>query len=118
MQVKEIMQALSLTPCSGHQGLDREITGGYVSDLLSDVMGHAREGEAWITLQAHKNIMAIASLKELAAIILVKGRRPDEDTASASDSEGIPILSTPLDAFETSGKLYQLLASPSGESLP
>jgi serine kinase of HPr protein (carbohydrate metabolism regulator) len=111
MQVKEIIEQLELTPCSGTRGLDREITGGYVSDLLSDVMGHAREGEAWITLQSHKNIMAIASLKELAAIILVKGRRPDDDTAAASDDEGIPVLSTPLSTFEASGRLHRLLVA-------
>jgi predicted transcriptional regulator len=110
MKVNDILDALELTPVAGARGLDREVTGGYVSDLLSDVMGHAREGQAWITLQTHKNVMAIASLKELAAVILVKGRLPDEETAAAAGEEGIPVLTTPLDAFEASGRLYRLLA--------
>ncbi|MDR0766594.1 MAG: serine kinase [Odoribacteraceae bacterium] len=109
MKVHEMIQPLALVACSGQQGLDREVSGGYTSDLLSDVMGHAREGQVWITIQAHRNVIAIASLKEIAAVILVRGRRPDEETASASDQEGIPVFSTPLDAFEASGILHGLL---------
>ena len=109
MTITEMINHLGLTVCSGEQGLNREIKGGYISDLLSDVMGNAKEGQVWITLQTHKNIMAIASLKEIAAIILVKGRQPDEDTAETSNDEQIPILSTPLDTFDIAGKLYQLI---------
>ena len=72
-------------------------------------MGNAREGNIWITLQTHKNIMAIASLKELAAIVLVKGYRPEEDTVSESEAEGIPILSTSRQTFEMTGEIYELL---------
>lgn len=111
MTVREITEKLGLTVCSGEQGLDREVRGGYISDLLSDVMGNAREGQVWITLQTHKNIMAIASLKEVAAIILVKNRKPEEDTAVVSNEEQIPILSTPSDTFEIAGKLYGLIQS-------
>lgn len=89
--------------------MDREISGGYVSDLLSDVMGNADEGQVWITLQTHKNVMAIASLKELAAVILVNGHKPDDDTAAQSNEEDIPLLGTPLSAFDITGKLYELI---------
>jgi len=85
------------------------VQGGYASDLLSDVMGHAEAGSVWITLQSHKNVMAIASLKELSAIILVKGIEPERDTAMQSNQEGIPILGTNLGSFEIAGKLYRLL---------
>lgn len=81
MTVQDIVSQLNLKICSGEKGLQREIKGGYTSDLLSDVMGHAQEGDVWITIQTHKNVMAIASLKEIAAIILVKGHVPEEDTA-------------------------------------
>ena len=80
MTVQDIVSQLNLTVCSGQEGLQREVKGGYTSDLLSDVMGHAQEGDVWVTLQTHKNVMAIASLKEIAAIILVKGHLPEEDT--------------------------------------
>jgi serine kinase of HPr protein (carbohydrate metabolism regulator) len=109
MNVSELVKVLNLRFFCGEKGLNHEITGGYTSDLLSDVMGHADEGQVWITLQTHKNVMAIASLKELSAIILVKGNQPEEDTVQQSESEGIPILGTDEEAFEISGKLYQLL---------
>ncbi len=109
MKVSELVNTLGLKVYSGEAGLDKEIEGGYTSDLLSDVMGNADAGFVWITLQTHKNIMAIASLKELAAIILVKGNQPEEDTAMQSDSEGIPILGTDSESFEISGMLYNLI---------
>ena len=109
MIVAELTQKLGLTKFSGNAGLEKEITGGYVCDLLSDVMGFAREGEVWITLQTHQNVMAIASLKDLAAVILVKGLAPDEDTLAHSKEEGIPLLGTELSAFEIAGKLYNEL---------
>ena len=109
MNVKEIAEKLNLKVLSGASGLSNEISFGYASDLLSDVMGHAKSGEAWITLQTHKNVMAIASLKELAAVILVKGFEPDADTVELAEQEDIPILSTTEQAFELSGRLYRLL---------
>jgi len=109
MKVSELVNTLGLKVYSGEAGLDKEIEGGYTSDLLSDVMGNADAGFVWITLQTHKNIMAIASLKELAAIILVKGNQPEEDTAIQSNSEGIPILGTDSESFEISGMLYNLI---------
>lgn len=109
MTVQDIISQLHLTVCSGQEGMQREIKGGYTSDLLSDVMGHAQEGDIWVTLQTHKNIMAIASLKEIAAIVLVKGHHPEEDTMEESNNENIPILSTSAETFEITGQLYQLL---------
>jgi predicted transcriptional regulator len=108
MKVSEVVEKLGLTVYSGQKGLDREITGGYVSDLLSDVMGNAREGEVWITLQVHQNVMAIASLKDLAAVILVSDLEPHENTIRHSNDENIPVLGTSLSTFEIAGKLYQL----------
>ena len=109
MKVCDLVKMLNLTVFCGEEGLDTEITGGYTSDLLSDVMGHAQEGDVWVTLQTHKNVMAIASLKEIAAIILVKGHLPEEDTLEESNNENIPILSSPLQTFEITGQLYKLL---------
>jgi serine kinase of HPr protein (carbohydrate metabolism regulator) len=110
MTVQDIIEPLALEPVAGLQGIEREITGGYASDLLSDVMGHAREGQAWITLQTHKNVVAIASLKEIPVVILVRGRRPDDDAVVAAGEEGVVICSTPLDAFEACGRLHRLIA--------
>ena len=109
MKVRDIAESLSLNVFSAPEGLDREVTGGYASDLLSDVMGHAQEGHIWITLQTHKNIMAIASLKDLACIVLVKDLEPNQDTIEQSNEEGIPILSTSKEAFEITGEIFALL---------
>jgi serine kinase of HPr protein (carbohydrate metabolism regulator) len=109
MKVKEIVEKLKLTVFTGEENLDKEVTGGYVSDLLSDVMGRSSEGEVWITLQTHKNVMAIASLKDLAAVILVNQFEPDIDMAEQAKIEQIPVLGTELSTFEITGQLYNLL---------
>lgn len=111
MKVFDLVNEFKLTVFSGEAGLNNNVEGGYVSDLLSDVIGHAKEGEVWITLQTHQNVMAVASLKDLAAVILVKGFEPNEDTVEHSNNESIPVLGTEMGAFEIAGKLYQLLAN-------
>jgi predicted transcriptional regulator len=98
---------LNLKVFSGKEGLEREITGGYVSDLLSDVMGNAAEGEVWVTLQTHRNVVAIASLKELACVLLVSSLEPEQNTFDHSNEEGIPVLGTSLSTFGIAGLLYQ-----------
>lgn len=113
MTVLDIVNTLQMKVFSGQEGLIRQVTGGYASDLLSDVMGNAREGEVWVTLQTHKNIMAVASLKDLAAIILVNGAKPDTDSLEESNRENLPVLGTELSSFEICGKLYNLIRTTS-----
>lgn len=108
MTIAEIVDKLGLKVVCGQAGLNREVTGAYVSDLLSDVMGFAQEGQLWITLQTHKNVIAIASLKEIPAILLVKGFQPSPECAAQSELEQIPVLSTDEATFEISGRLYSL----------
>ena len=109
MNVTELVETLNLKVFGGLQGSSKEITGGYTSDLLSDVMGHAQAGMVWITLQTHKNVIAIASLKELAAVILVKGFTPDPDMLEMCEAEGIVVAGTRLESFEITGEIWQLL---------
>ena len=99
MKVKEIQNLFNLEVVSGEKGLNRDITDGYCGDLLSDVMANSVKGAVWLTVQVHQNIVAVAVLKELAAIILVNGRQPDEETKTKSEDEQIPILVTPLSAY-------------------
>ncbi len=109
MKVRELVEKLNLKVLSGAEGLDRDIDGCYVSDLLSDVMGNAEMGNVWVTLQTHKNVMAIASLKELSCVVLVKGLTASDDTIEQSNEEGIPFLSTDMQTYDTVGRIYQLL---------
>jgi predicted transcriptional regulator len=109
MKISDITTTLNLKVISGKDGLTNEITSGYVSDLLSDVMGNAKEGNIWITLQTHQNVIAVAALKDLAAVIMVKGAVPDSETIFRSNSENIPVLSTELDTYNITGRLFDLL---------
>ena len=108
MKVEDILKRMGLTSATGSSGLDREALGGYCGDLLSDVMANARKGSVWLTVQSHRNIVAVAVLGELAAVILVNGRLPDDDTRAKAEAEGIPILLSPLPAYETAGKLHEI----------
>jgi predicted transcriptional regulator len=111
MTLAEVINKLGWKVISGQDQLEREITGGYCSDLLSDVMGNAQEGQVWLTVQVHKNIVAVAALKELSAILLVKGLKATNEAIEAAKEEGIPVLQTDEPAFETAGELYKLMKS-------
>jgi predicted transcriptional regulator len=106
--VFDIAKFFGLETRAGKDHLDEEVTGGYASDLLSDVIAHSRKGNLWITIQTHPNIVAVAAMKELAGIILTGGREPDSETLQKAEEEGIPILVSPLFTFELVGKLYQM----------
>ncbi|MGI5914179.1 MAG: DRTGG domain-containing protein [Bacteroidales bacterium] len=109
LTVGELANRLGLRIFCGEENTNRVVKGGYVSDLLSDVMGFAKEGEVWITLQTHKNVIAIASLKDLSAVILVKGYVLEDDALQKAIEEGIPVLGTDKQTFETVGKIYELI---------
>jgi len=108
MTLQELIGKLSLEVLTQDADLGRDVTGGYVSDLISDVIGSAREGHVWITFQVHMNIVAAASLKNLSGIILVNSRTPDEATLAKAVQEKVPVMTTPLPAFEVVGRLYDL----------
>ena len=108
MELQEIIKSLSLKVETPSVDLDREVKGAYVSDMLSDVIGNSKEGFLWITIQVHLNIIAVASLKNLSGIILVNGRVPAEDTLKKAIEEKIPIMTSPLPAFDLVGLLYSL----------
>jgi len=93
---------------AAEQAAAREVRGGYASDLLSDAMANAVKGDLWVTMQKHVNIVAVASLNELAAIVLVNGREPEQATVDRAREERIPIVCTPRQAFDVIGILYGL----------
>lgn len=108
MQLQEIVNNLSLEVKTASLDLDREVTGGYISDLLSDVIGNSKDGNIWITLQTHQNIIAVAALRNLSGIIFVNKRNPDADTLQKANEQKIPLMSSSLPAFELVGRLYSL----------
>jgi len=108
MKLTEIVEELDLRVLSANGELAREVSGGYASDLLSDVIANSKEGDVWVTLQQHQNTVAVASLRDLAGIILVSGRKPEEETLEKAESEGIPVMVSHLPTFELVGRLYEL----------
>ena len=106
MKLDEIIKACNLQIACGNRLSDRDVTGGYASDLLSDVMANSRKGDIWITLQVHPNIVAVAKLKEIIGIIMINGRKPEKETITKAQAEGLPIMTTDMPAFEIIGKLY------------
>src|SRR4030042_1194324 len=108
MRLNELIDKLDLSVRTGKRNLDREVTGGYASDLLSDVLAHSREGNLWITLQLHQNIVAVAGMKDRAGIVLVNGREPEQETVEKAEEEGVVIMMSEMPTFELVGKLYEL----------
>ena len=115
MTVFDIINVFGLKIRAGENRLKEEVTGGYASDLLSDVIAHSNKGNIWITIQTHPNIVAVATMKELAGIILTGGREPDSNTLQKAEEEEIPILVSSLFTFELVGKLYQMGISGMGK---
>lgn len=109
MKISDLVEELSLEVKTYKDGLRNDVTGAYVSDLLSDVMANSKDGNIWITLQTHLNIVAVAGLKTLAGIIIVGGRQPQEEVLRKAEAEKITITTTKLPAFEAAGRIYQIL---------
>jgi hypothetical protein len=106
MTVAEMAAALDGTVVVAPPAGAPSLRGGYASDLLSDVMAHTQDGDVWVTLQKHVNVVAVAQLKNLAAIVVVNGREPDADTRARASEHGVAIVVTPLPAFDAAGRLY------------
>lgn len=109
MQVKKIVELMNLKVICGEEYLDNEIEGGYIGDLLSFVMSHAKEKNIWITIQGHINSVAVASLLGLSAIVLAENSRADQEMMEKAVEEGIPILGTELSSFDFAYQLARLL---------
>ncbi len=106
MRVRDLVEHYGLGVEAGAKGLDRMVSSGYCGDLLSEVISHAGNGSVWITVQGHQNIVAVAILRDLAAVIIASGNRPDEATCEKAEREGIPLLTFPGTTYDLVGKLF------------
>lgn len=109
MNLQQIIEQLNLTALTEPRNFS-EITptGGYTSDLLSCVMAGAKNDYLWITLQAHLNIVAVAALLEVAAIIITENAQPDPATIEKANQQGVILLSSPHPSYEIDGKLWEM----------
>ena len=108
MKVKEIVEKLNLKVLCGRDYLHKEIEGAYTCDLLSWVMSHGNKGNAWITVQVHPNVVAVAVLLELSCVIIPEDIEVDEISIQRAQSEGIPILVSKENAYSICSKLNEL----------
>ncbi len=106
VNVKQFVDQFKLYVAAGQNNLNRQIQGGYSGDLLSDVMANAPIGCIWLTVQAHQNIVKVAVLREMAAIVLTGGQSPDQETIERANQEGLPILMWPGSAFDLAGQAH------------
>jgi hypothetical protein len=109
MNLQQIIEKLNLSVLTKPRDFTRITpTGGYSSDLLSCVMAGAQKGHLWITLQAHLNIVAIAALNEVAAIIITENAQPDAASIARADEQDVILLSTSQFTYDVNGKLWEL----------
>ncbi len=79
---------------------DREVSGVYIGDLLSWVMGRASQDNVWITIMSNLNIVAVATLSDVSCILLAEGVALDDEVRLAAEGKGVNILRTPLSAYD------------------
>lgn len=109
MNLQEIIHSLDLKLLTEPKDFETIFPGaGYTSDLLSCVMAGAPRGGIWVTLQAHLNIIAVAALLDLCAVIVTEGAEPDPATVDRANQEGITLLSTTEKSFSVVGRLWEL----------
>jgi len=108
--VRELETKLKLRPLN--QVYDKEIDGAFISDMVSDVMAGAKAGNVWVTVQTHKNIAAAANLVDLAAVIIVRGKKIPEDTIQMADRAKMTIFATDEDTYQVAVKLYEAGIKP------
>lgn len=107
MRLTAIANTLGLTDRTGADA-DAEVTSGYASDLLSDVLARAKEGTIWVTNQKHQNVVGVAVMLNLAAVIIAGGVQPDENTLEKAKAENVPLYSTDMTLYEVAGRLYEM----------
>ena len=104
-KLSSVLAAIEAKPLTNRAEAD--LTGCYISDLLSDVLAHASHGMLWITIQTHRNVISCATTKDIGAVLFVCGRKPDPGVVLEADAEGIVLLSTKLAAYEAAGRLWE-----------
>lgn len=108
MRLKKIIEEVDGKILNEEIFQDIDISGAYSSDLLSDVMGNSHKGEIWITIMRHMNVIAVASLSEMPAILFSKNFTPDKKVIEKAISENIILIASPFKTFELCGKIYNL----------
>ena len=108
MTIQTLADLIKAHNCTPELAMDQEVSCGYTCDLLSWVMAHGKQGMAWITVQTHMNVIAIASLHEFACIVLSEDNEMDEDVLAKATAEGIAVLTCSESSYQACCKLCRL----------
>ena len=106
MKVREILPIIDARALTGETAMDREVLSGYACDLLSWVMAHGSDSMAWVTVQTHMNVVAVATLHEMSCVIIPEGAQMDREVADKAAEEGIAVLLSDRPAYEICGIMY------------
>ena len=107
MKVIEFAEKLQLDIQAG-KDKEIEIDGTYIGDLLSIVMAKAKEKNVWITIQTHLNILAVAELLDISAIIIAENMEISNETIEKAEKLGIPLLKSRESAYQIACKLHEM----------
>ena len=108
MTIRELMEKTGMQLLTPDVSMDREVATGYSCDLLSWVLAHGQAGMAWITVQTHLNVIAVAMLMDMACVIIPEGIDLDEATLQKAIEEEVPVFSSEKTAYELCGMMYAL----------
>jgi serine kinase of HPr protein (carbohydrate metabolism regulator) len=109
MTVAQLVEKLGLEVLTGNTNMDREVKTGYTSDLLSDAIAGIGDDAVWITIQRHINVLGVAKLKDVSAIIIPRNLQLEKNVTDKAQEEHIAILRCPQSAFEISALVYNVL---------
>ena len=115
MKLEAIVVALELKEFNSIANPKQEINGCCVTDIMSDALKSVSAGDLWVTKQAHRNTVAIASLRRVSAVVFSNGIIPDTKIIECATAAGITLLGTEVSTFEIAGRLYNLFASAKDE---
>ena len=106
MTLRELIDLTGAADLTPDTDKNAEISCGYTCDLLSWVMAHGCADMAWVTVQTHMNVVAVAALLDFACVILPNGIHMPADVAAKASEEDIAVLESELDAFSICGLVY------------
>lgn len=106
MNVKEFAELMQCELYGDEIAINKEITTLYIGDVLSWVIGHGEKNQAWLTIQSHLNVLAVALLKEFSCVVVLENAEVDQETILKAEEEHMAILKTKLNAYEFATKYY------------
>ncbi|HEY9087581.1 MAG TPA: DRTGG domain-containing protein [Anaerolineaceae bacterium] len=107
MNVEELIQLVNGKLWNASVDLSREVKGGCGADLMSDVLASIQPEAVLLTGLCNPQVVRTAQMADVAAVVLVRGKLPPQETVDLASREGIPLISTPFGMFELCGRLYQ-----------